>query len=294
MADEEIDLRELINVLLKRKYIIIGITLMAILIAGIINYAVLSPVYKSSATFKIAKIDSSLLFNKNEIENKIKSDYVLQKVADKLKFGLVPVELSNIIKIDSLDDDYITLSTEHTSQKGYTRNKVYLYGSGYVTVSAEYGSPEKARDIVLSVINQFIEISKPHYQDQIALLEKEKESTEKQMEIERENMDAVEKLRFDILKSDDLSLTEKQIQINLLLNYSIQIRDSYNELAEKYYILENQILNSSNFELIKYPSIPQAPIKPNKKLNLAISGVLGLFLGVFIAFFTEFWQSGKQ
>ncbi len=264
MADEEIDLRELINVLLRRKYIIIGITLMAILIAGIINYAVLSPVYKSSATFKIAKIDSSLLFNKNEIENKIKSDYVLQKVADKLKFGLVPVELSNIIKIDSLDDDYITLSTEHTSQKGYTRNKVYLYGSGYVTVSAEYGSPEKARDIVLSVINQFIEISKSHYQDQIALLEKEKEST------------------------------EKQIQINLLLNYSIQIRDSYNELAEKYYILENQILNSSNFELIKYPSIPQAPIKPNKKLNLAISGVLGLFLGVFIAFFTEFWQSGKQ
>ena len=107
-------------------------------------------------------------------------------------------------------------------------------------------------------------------------------------------MEEVEKLRLNILKSEDLSLTEKQMQINLLLNYSIQIRENYNELVEKYFILENQILNSSNFELIKYPSIPQAPIKPNKKLNLAISGVLGLFLGVFIAFFTEFWQSGKQ
>ena len=270
MAEEEIDLRELINVLLRRKYIIMGITLMAILIAGVISCAVLSPVYKSSATFKIARIDGKLLFDISDVENRIKSDNILQEVNNELGLKIAFTKLSGFIKTDKMDN------------------------SGYVTVSAEYGSPEKARDIVLSVVNKFIEINQPYYQEQAELLEKERKSIEKQIELEKENMEEVEKLRLNILKSEDLSLTEKQMQINLLLNYSIQIRENYNELVEKYFILENQILNSSNFELIKYPSIPQAPIKPNKKLNLAISGVLGLFLGVFTAFFTEFWQSGKQ
>jgi len=51
---------------------------------------------------------------------------------------------------------------------------------------------------------------------------------------------------------------------------------------------------SANLEVAKYAHQPQSPIKPNKKLNIAIAGVLGLFMGIFIAFFAEFWQSGKQ
>lgn len=269
MVEEEIDLREIINLLLKRRYLIISVTVMAVLIAAIISYSVLPPVYRSVATFKIAMIDSEHLFDINDIENRMKSDNILKKVNDELKLNRNYADLSGFIKIENL-------------------NK-----SSYFIVSAEYSSAERARDIVLSTMNQFIEMNKPHYRSQIMLLENEKKSVEMQMELEKKNMEEVEKLRFDILKSDDLSLTEKQIQINLLLNYSIQIRDSYNELVEKYYILENQIINSNDFEIIKYPSLPQSSIKPNKKLNMAISGVLGLFLGVFIAFFAEFWQSNR-
>jgi uncharacterized protein involved in exopolysaccharide biosynthesis len=141
---------------------------------------------------------------------------------------------------------------------------------------------------------QFIELNQQDYQEKIALLEKEKQSIEKQMTLEMENINEAEKLRLAIINSEGLSLTEKQIQINLLLSYSTQIREHYNELVDKYYILENQILNSSNFEIVNYPSIPQAPIKPNRKLNLVIAGVLGLFVGIFMAFFAEYWQAGKR
>ncbi len=51
---------------------------------------------------------------------------------------------------------------------------------------------------------------------------------------------------------------------------------------------------STNLEVAKYAFVPETPIKPNKKLNLAIAGVMGLFLGIFIAFFMEFWQGGKE
>ena len=50
MPEEEIDLRELINVLLKRKWLIIGIFIVAVLIAGIVSFFVLKPVYEAKAT----------------------------------------------------------------------------------------------------------------------------------------------------------------------------------------------------------------------------------------------------
>jgi uncharacterized protein involved in exopolysaccharide biosynthesis len=36
-----------------------------------------------------------------------------------------------------------------------------------------------------------------------------------------------------------------------------------------------------------------SPAKPNKKLNILIAGVLGLFVGIFAAFFLEFMKKGK-
>ncbi|MBA7583372.1 hypothetical protein ES708_25314 [subsurface metagenome] len=50
-------------------------------------------------------------------------------------------------------------------------------------------------------------------------------------------------------------------------------------------------------DLLKISSLahePNAPIKPNRKLNILIAGVLGLFVGIFVAFFLEFWQKGKS
>jgi capsular polysaccharide biosynthesis protein len=270
MPEEEIDLRELINVLLKRKWLIIGIFAIAVLSAGIINFFVLSPIYQSSTTFRIAQVDEKLLFDISDLENKIKSDYILQEVIKELDLEISPNKLANLVMIENVDK------------------------SGYIKIITEDTSPEKARDITLSVVNRFIEVNQNYYQEKIKLLQEEKKLLDKQVTLEKEKINEAEKLRLDIIGSKDLSLTEKQIQINLLLNYSTQIRTHYNDLVKQRYELENQILNSSNFEIINYPSVPESPIKPNKKLNIAIGGVLGLFIGTFIAFFIEFWQTGKE
>jgi capsular polysaccharide biosynthesis protein len=269
MPEEEINLREYINVLIKRKWLIIGIFLIAVLVAWIVSYFVLSPVYQSTTIFKIAQVNDKFIFNLSDIENRIKSDQILQEVIKELNLDVLPVELTNLIRIQNLDN------------------------SGFVKITTENTSPEKARDITLSMTNQFIIENSKYYQEKIKVLLEEKQLLDRQVELERGKIDEAEKLRLDIIDSDGLSLTEKQIQINLLLNYSTQIREHYNELVNQRYALENQILNSDNFEIINYPSIPNNPIKPNKKLNLVIAGVLGLFIGIFIAFFVEFWQSGN-
>lgn len=60
---------------------------------------------------------------------------------------------------------------------------------------------------------------------------------------------------------------------------------------------ENRLTETAEADLLKISSLayePKVPIKPNRKLNILIAGVLGLFVGIFVAFFLEFWQKGKS
>ncbi|MBA7521769.1 hypothetical protein ES705_13880 [subsurface metagenome] len=66
IQEEEIDLREYINVLLKRKSIIILIFLIAVITAALVSYFAISPVYQSSAVFSVAQIDGRAVINITE------------------------------------------------------------------------------------------------------------------------------------------------------------------------------------------------------------------------------------
>ena len=80
-----------------------------------------------------------------------------------------------------------------------------------------------------------------------------------------------------------------------------QLEREYNTAKGVYGVLsqkneEVKIAVATESGLVKVASLayePRGPIKPNKKLNILIAGVLGLFVGIFIAFFLEFWQKGK-
>jgi capsular polysaccharide biosynthesis protein len=76
IQEEEIDLREYINVLLKRKGIIIKIFLIAVITAALVSYFALSPVYQSSVVFSVAKIDGRAVINITESLEIIKSNVV--------------------------------------------------------------------------------------------------------------------------------------------------------------------------------------------------------------------------
>ena len=87
---------------------------------------------------------------------------------------------------------------------------------------------------------------------------------------------------------------EKLTQSRLEREYNTA-KGVYGVLSQKNEEVKIAVATESG--LIKIASLayePTSPIKPNKKLNILISGVLGLFVGVFVAFFLEFWQKGKS
>lgn len=83
-----------------------------------------------------------------------------------------------------------------------------------------------------------------------------------------------------------------------ILNQKVNIaKNTYESFVKKYEelrVAESSRIGESSITVVSraYPST--RPIGPRKALNLAIATVLGLMVGVFIAFFTEYWQTTDE
>ncbi|PKP59499.1 hypothetical protein CVT91_06575, partial [Candidatus Atribacteria bacterium HGW-Atribacteria-1] len=132
IQEEEIDLREYINVLLKRKGIIILIFLIAVITAALVSYFALSPVYQSSAVFSVAKIDGRPVINITEALEIMKSNVVLDEVINRMGLKETAKQLSSQITTES------------------------LIGTNFIKVSVEHDTPEKAKSLVENIIEVFI------------------------------------------------------------------------------------------------------------------------------------------
>lgn len=96
---------------------------------------------------------------------------------------------------------------------------------------------------------------------------------------------------LEVLQAD---LAERQHQ-DMIIQEKIKFsQETYNAFLEKYEetrIASSSAIGDSTIIMVSQAVEPLQPVAPNKKLNLAISGILGLMLGVFLAFFIEYWNS---
>jgi capsular polysaccharide biosynthesis protein len=267
--EEEIDLREYINVLLKRKGIIISIFIIAVITAAIISYFALPPIYQSSTVFSVAQVDGQPILNITEALEIIKSNVVLDEVINQMSLEETTEQLKPQITTESLN------------------------GTNFIKVTVAADTPEKAKSLVENIVKVFIEQNQDEYKEKVKLIEDRLKILELQVAEFEKNIQEIEKTKKKIAASEELSEAERQFQTNLLLNSSVTERSLYNSLIDQLNSLKISLKSCEDFKIINYAQLPAVPIKPNKKLNIVIAGVLGLFVGIFFAFFLEFWQKGK-
>jgi len=272
IQEEEIDLREYINVLLKRKGIIILIFLIAVTTAAIVSYFVISPIYKTSTVFSVAKIDGRAVINITEALEIMKSDVILDKVINRMGLEGTPLTSGQL-------KSHITTES--------------LKGTNFIKILVEHDTPEKSKSLVENVIEVFIKQNQVEYQKRVKLIEDKLKVLEEQIAEFEKNIQEIEKSKRKIATAEKLSEGERQFQTSLLLSSSVTERSLYNNLTNQANSLKESLKSCEDFKIINYAQLPAAPIKPNKKLNILIAGVLGLFVGIFVAFFLEFWQKGK-
>ena len=236
--EEEVDLRDYLKVIGKRKWTIIITLLVCLAVAAIFIFSQ-RPVYQVKSAFMIGVITSGPQMDPRAIMTPeatielCKSDYLLSKVK----------EILNLPKKEEI------------------KIKAGSIGS-MVTISLDSSSPEKAVKIVNTITNLAIKEQDTIYQEKVRELEKEAEEIQKKIALTQRK------------KGEPLASL-----VNL--NYLQQLQSRLNEI-------QGQLTSFRETKVVFPATIPERPIKPRPAFNLAISIILGLFLGIFFAFSQEY------
>jgi succinoglycan biosynthesis transport protein ExoP len=94
---------------------------------------------------------------------------------------------------------------------------------------------------------------------------------------------------FEKQKAKAQEMKEKAIQYNILKREADTNRELYKGLLQR--MKEAGVsagIMASNIQVVDQAEFPTKPYKPNKQLNLLLAAVVGLFLGIGLAFFFEY------
>ncbi len=112
----------------------------------------------------------------------------------------------------------------------------------------------------------------------------------KHVELQRKLAVSVEKLR-----SVEAAVAKKEGKLeNLTRRYTLA-KDTYQLFAKKFEEAALLVASRVNdLKIVDRAVIPQGPVKPRVKLNVALGGTLGLMMFTFLAFFLEYLQNVRK
>ncbi|MAG44550.1 hypothetical protein CL633_01540 [bacterium] len=108
--------------------------------------------------------------------------------------------------------------------------------------------------------------------------------------------DTKEKLENKKQEIEDLYLSINALE-SIIKDFDIQIsnmQDDNYDLEIEINNLNKSLENIQKTKIAKPVAVSPYPIKPRPLLNTAIAGILGLFIGVFLAFTREWWKENMK
>ena len=298
IPEDEIELIDLLRVIWKWKYLIIIGTAVCALAAVIISFN-LQPIYQVSMVLKsgIYKVgvDGKPVFSDSVEEFKsIIEDELIYKVSEYRKNNNKAMESStrdykvtadnkkNILRIFSESTDreegienfnYLTnmLSERYENRLTYLKDE-YVYELMAAKRQLEF-SVDEERFITLKLID--IQKKTDGYMQEIDQSHNSSESEAKSQNTLLDYASIVEKIA---------DLKRRQSQVNSAISY----------YKKKMADLENEKPSKQAIIVAKPPTASQHPIKPNKRRNVMLATIAGLFMMVFLSFFTEYITQNRK
>ena len=234
LNEEEVDLRDYLKVMGKRKWTIIITLLVCLAVAAIFTFSQ-RPVYQVESTFVIGSTLIGPSMSPEATVSLCKSDYLLSKVK----------EILNLPKGEEIKIKAVSIGST-------------------VTISLDSSSPEKAIRVINTITEQIAKEQNILYEEKIRSLKNEAEGVKKEIEL---------------VQSRKEELFSRLLYLNQLQN--------------RFDGIQGQIVSFKKTRIIFPATIPDRPIKPRPAFNLAISIILGLFLGIFLAFSQEYLSKSR-
>jgi len=253
--DDEIDLRDLILVLWNYRKFVLGIFLASLLIGAVISFAI-TPVYQVKAKISLGNyaVDPDngqpLMTPETAREILLSSDFQEEAWGTGINAGVL-----NITPVEKTNILQITLETS---------------------------DPEQGEVLLNKLITQLEEKTEEQYEKSIELLNKDLQNTDRELQ---EINKSIAHTR-EILENTSAS----QLQQAGLLDTLSRFLEQRDKLSERKLKTEQKLNSIEGMEVLERPEAASSPMRPNKKLNIVVAGMLGLMVGVFMAFIVDYFR----
>ena len=325
--EDEIDLMDYVKVIIKRRWLILTMFLGAAIIAGIFSFS-LPKIYRIDTSLEIGKVgggkETEAIETIEQVIGKIKGDIYGVFVREKLEIsgeGYPKIKTENpkdtkliAMVIEFAEPEKAKNILEEINQlilaehQGIIKAKKELINQNIITVESKIKLIENDIESTENKIKP-IENDVRRVENKIGYTKEEKKNLENKIVALEKTLiyeqtpgtqfalfDAKEKLANKNNEIENLYLTinslkrmkeDLEVEINSL-------KTSIENLSAQINSLRVSLDNIKLTKVIKVPMISENPVKPNKKLNIVIAGILGLFVGMFWAFFAEWWEKSKS
>ena len=319
----EINLADYLRVIWRRKKPILTIFILVVIIAIITSF-LMPKIYKIDTSLEIGGVGGAIIEQSTQLVEKIKGDTYGEVVKEKLQ---IPEAKYPTIKVESPKDTKLVKMTIESAdpQKAKTileeidnlilvehqeeiKVKIDLINQNIKTTEEQIKLTESDIEKTKNKIKP-IESDIGRIKNKIAFAEEEKTNLEAKIEalqkvLPYQQDPGTQFALFDT--KENLANKKKEIEnlymtINSLNRTKEDLEVQINRLKKTIEDLNSQIntLKASlddikPTKIVKNPTVSDWPIKPNKKLNVIISGILGLFVAIFYAFIAESFEKSKK
>ncbi|MBO8140895.1 MAG: hypothetical protein H0Z37_01770 [Firmicutes bacterium] len=386
--DDEIDLRQLVESLWRRRRLIIGLTVMAVLVAGVLSFLVLPPSYESSITVALPAADGQQVgMGPRAYEAFALSNRVLQSMIRLGSLDVTPVALESVMdsKLDveprlltipvrartpeeaqelarlwyqafvseteayvaAQIDEQLTVAEQNLAEWDSRLNAALLALSEFESATPlavlesrldrlqqdlvnvesrlrelnhtsiptdearmmaleEVLSQESeviagaGENVVLPVVDQRagvtasgVTILNPMFLQ----LNQDLSSTRTRLATNRRAAELLQEqatvlpAEIDRLRSEIVSLKEQLMRLQREIDAVQPLADEARRERDRLLDLKRRIQQVATAPVSDDPPLPESPVSPRKMLNMAVAGVLAVFVGVGVALFQEFWAA---
>ena len=299
--ENERELIDYLNVIWKRKWLIIIPTFVLVVAVGVYSFF-LPRVWEVDAIIMPSKYffqDEEGQFREYVVDDPM---HIAAQINQRIYKGLIAAELNLDIrsfpelKAENLKDTkMLKISTKVNDVE---KAKLILY-SLFNHLKRDL---DKKTDVEMKGIKEEIKA----YKNKLNIVKQRKKDVEKEMSDIRNIIESLEREQRLSLNKENRSETES---LTMLLNSNeiqnnLQYYNTLNELLSSKKIEEEKInLEIGNLnerkgridytQLIKEPTSSFSPVSPKKKRNVMLAGILGLMIFTMLAFFLEYIEKQK-
>lgn len=264
--EDEIDLRDIFRVLWKRRLLIIGVFVVAVLVAGVISFA-MPPVYKISTIIAVGNYGDPVYASQVSTRVIILSDAFLQEVFEQISPNATEGEFRTFR--DSVKVGPVTSSDSLLEVALETKNK------------------QEGLKAVEKIVWLYANRSEDSYNRQKKILSDQLADTQERLDVINIEINQTREALQGIQDSTGSSGVQEEMQFSRTLDRLNVMEAQRTALKDRILDLQKQLVLIRNQMVIQPAIDPISPIGPRKALIVGIAGILGLMVGIFAAFLRE-------